>query len=95
MYVSSTYQDSPACPRRAGSSLIRYSRSEPRFPVSDGLMGEGKAARSTHLSNVTQAQFVAQPPQDREQDTVRRTFQRVARRASSLVEDTATVRAEE
>src|SRR5260221_14770011 len=58
-------------------------------------MGEGKAARSKHLSHITQTQFIAQPPHNREQHNVRGEFKVVEWRASSFIEGALTVRAEE
>jgi hypothetical protein len=40
-------------------------------------MGERKTSLQKHLSNVTQTEFVAQPPENSEQDNIGRKFKGV------------------
>jgi hypothetical protein len=54
--------------KNCGRCLYEWSTS--RFPVSDGFMSTYKAAFEKHFGDITQAQFVAQLPQDREEDDV-------------------------
>jgi hypothetical protein len=58
-------------------------------------MRQHKAAFEKHFGDITQAQFVAQPPQDREEDDVRGEFKRVKGRTGSFIEDTLAMGAEE
>ena len=58
-------------------------------------MCERKTSLQKHLSNITQTEFVAQPPEDSEQDNVGRKFKVVEWRASSFIKGTATARTEE
>lgn len=89
--------DMPGFPGLAtplGSQLISYQGSKPRFPVSEGFVGERKTACSKHLSNVTQTAFLAQPPEDRKQDSVRWECKGVEWCASPFMKDAMTVRTE-
>lgn len=58
-------------------------------------MRKHKAAFEKHFGNITQAQFVAQPPQDREENDIRREFKIVKGRTSSFTEDMSAIWAEE
>jgi hypothetical protein len=56
------------------------------FPVAHCLVGEHEAADQEHFRQVTQAQLVAQPPEDHEEHDVGRDLNPVQRRAGPLVE---------
>jgi len=58
-------------------------------------MRQHKAAFEKHFGDITQAQFVAQLPQDREQDDVRREFKSVKGCTNSFIEDMSAIWAEE
>jgi hypothetical protein len=58
-------------------------------------MRQHKAAFEEHFSDITQAQFLAQPPQDREADNVRGEFKIVKGSTSSFIEDMSAIWAEE
>jgi hypothetical protein len=58
-------------------------------------MSKYKAAFEKHFGDITQAQFVAQPPQDREEDDVCGKFKIVKRSTSSFIEDMLAMWAEE
>jgi hypothetical protein len=77
------------------SQLLREQWGKLSFPVSDGFMCERKTSLRKHFSYVTQTQFIAQTPYNREQDNISREFKVVERRASSFIENTAAARAEE
>jgi hypothetical protein len=54
------------------SQLISHHRRKPFFPVPNGLMSENKATFKEHLSHITQAQLIAQVPEnDKENDICR------------------------
>jgi hypothetical protein len=53
-------------------------------------MGEHEASLQEHLSQVPQAQFVAEAPQDDEQHDVRRVFQEIEGCAGAFVEGAPT-----
>lgn len=65
------------------------------FPISDSLMRKHKAAFEKHFGDITQAQFGAEPPHNRQEDDVRREFQRVKRSTSSFIEDRSAMWTEE
>jgi hypothetical protein len=50
-------------------------------------VSERKATLEKHLSHITQTQFIAQPPQDCQQDDICRKFKIVKGSASSFVEN--------
>ncbi len=54
--------------------------------VSNGLMGELKAALQEHLRQITQTQLIPQPPEHDEQDDIGGIFEKVERRSCTLVE---------
>src|SRR5689334_5648706 len=82
--VSSTYQNFPACHRRASWQLVSNQGCKLLFPVPSRFMSENKTPGSKHRSSITQTQFGTQPPEDREQDHVRWEFQRVERSAMPM-----------
>jgi ribosomal protein L27 len=57
------------------AELISKQRGKTGFPVVNGLMGEDKTTFQKHLGQITQAQFVPQPPQNDEQDNISGIFQ--------------------
>src|SRR3954468_24054602 len=59
---------------------------QPGFPVPHRLVSEHDAPDQEHLRQVTQAQLVAQSPEDHEKHDVRRDLDPVQRRAGPLVE---------
>lgn len=59
--------------------LICDQGSKTFLPVSNRLIGKDKASLSKHLSYITETQCIAQPPQNNEQDDIRREFQGVER----------------
>ena len=63
--------------------------------VADGLVAEGDVPREEHLREVPQAQFVAQPPDDHEQDEVGRVLNVVEGRADPVVADASAALAAE
>ena len=67
------------------TQLIRHERGKTGFPVSNRLMGEHKAALQEHLGQITQAQLVAQPPEDNEQDDIGGVFQKVEGGARAFI----------
>jgi len=54
--------------------------------VSNGLMGELKAALQEHLRQITQTQLIPQPPEHDEQDDIGGIVEKVERRSCTLVE---------
>src|ERR1700685_2177304 len=54
----------------ATAQTFSQSRRELSFPVADRLMTEHDAADQEHLRQITQAEFVAQPPEHHEGDDV-------------------------
>jgi len=77
------------------SQLIRHERIKTGFPVSNGLMGELKAALHEHLGQVPRAQCVPEPPEDDQEHDVRGVFQKVERDFSTLIEGSLAVGAAE
>jgi len=69
-----------------GAQPLCQQRGEARLPLADGLVREGEAARQEHLGEVTQAELVAETPEDNEQRDVGRNLQVVERRARALIE---------
>ena len=69
-------------------SELRTQRSaKARFPISDRLMGEFKAALQEHLGEIAQAQLVAQTPEHDEQDDIGRVLQEVKGSAGAFVKE--------
>jgi hypothetical protein len=58
-------------------------------------MSKDKAAFEKHFGDITQAQFVAQPPQDREKDNICGKFEIVKRSTSAFIEDMSAIWVEE
>ena len=76
-----------AClPSSPHTQLIRKKWGKVRFPVSNGLMRERKAALQNHFRQIAQTQCVPQPPQHDEQDTIGGIFQGVERGSCTFVE---------
>jgi hypothetical protein len=61
-----------------------------RFPVSNRLMGELKAAFKKHLRQIAQAQLIAQSPEHNEQDNIGRIFQKVEGGTGAFIESVPT-----
>jgi hypothetical protein len=66
--------------------LISKKWGKARFPVSNGLMRERKAALQNHFSQIAQTQCVPQPPQHDEQDNIGGIFQVVEGGSCTFVE---------
>src|SRR5262249_6927132 len=84
-----------ALPVPLGPQPVSEQRGEAGLPLAHRLVREDEAALEEHLGQVAQAQLVAQPPEDHQQDEVGRVLQVVVRRAGPLVADPATCRAAE
>ena len=81
--------DVPAPAGLAGPALAQALGEQRRqlgFPVPHRLVGEHDAPDQEHLRQITQAQLVAQPPEDHEKHDVGRDLDPVQRRAGPLVE---------
>jgi hypothetical protein len=81
--------DMPAPAGLAGPPLAQ-ALSEPRrqlgLPIQHRLVGEHEAADQEHLGKITQAQLVAEPPEDHEEHDVARHLNPVQHRAGPFVE---------
>ena len=66
--------------------LVCYQGRKPCFPVPHGFMGEHHAPLPKHFREIPQAQFVAKPPQDNQQNHISGIFEEVERRSCTLVE---------
>jgi hypothetical protein len=58
-------------------------------------MGEGPPALQKHFGNITKTQFVAQPPQDDEEDDIRRIFKIIEGSAGAFIKKVFASRAAE
>ncbi len=85
----------PSLTTSLSTQLICQQWRKLRFPLVNGLMRECKAALQKHLSHITQAQFVTQPPQHHQQYDISGIFQVVKSGSGSLVERWCTLTAPE
>jgi hypothetical protein len=66
--------------------ILGQCRRKLRLPVADRLIAEHEAVDQEHLSQVPQAEFVAQPPKHHERDDVARVLRPVQQTGATLVE---------
>jgi hypothetical protein len=66
--------------------ILGQCRRELRLPIANGLVAEHKAADQEHLGQITQTEFVAEPPEHHESDHVTRVLRPVQQTGATLVE---------
>ena len=69
-----------------GAEPFPQQRCEPRLPATNRLVGDLEAALEQQLRDISEAELVAQPPQDGEQHDVGRVVELVEAGAGPLVE---------
>src|ERR1700735_5102871 len=92
IYVSSMYQLGPTLPLRRRR---RCSASVGGLPIAHRFIAEGEPAGQEHLGQISQVQFVTQPPEHHECDDIAQILHTVEHTGAALVELFAAVRAPE
>jgi len=82
-------------PSSPGSQLICDEGGKTRFPLSDGLMRELEASFQKHFGKITQAQCIAEPPEDDQEHDSGGIVEEVERGSRPFVEDASAVGATE
>jgi hypothetical protein len=70
----------------ASAEFLRKCGGELCLPVADRLIGEHDAADQKHLSQISQTEFVPEPPKDHERDHVARMLRPVQQATAAFVE---------
>src|SRR3954464_4761588 len=86
MYVSSTCQHRPTLPARRLRRPSAISGASLASQIPHRLVGEHDAPDQEHLRQITQAQLVAQPPENDQEHDVGRHLGAVEPRAGPLIE---------
>ena len=80
------YQEPARLAASPGAELFPQQRREPRLPATNGLVGNFIAALEQQLRDISEAEFVAQPPEHGEQHDLGRVVELVEAGAGPLVE---------